>query len=90
MTATKKSDAIRAMCHGIWRQYPTYGATFSQCMNGCDGMGARDGGRCVKCYERELAQLTSIYLASEYHQTVRRIRQMEAEMVENVDNEDVK
>lgn len=48
---------------------------------------ARGGGKCASCLERELAALVGIYIASEYHQTVRRIRQMEAEMVENVDHE---
>lgn len=84
---TTRNDQIVFACKALWRQYPEQilNPTYIKASCACPDAISVGGGKCAGCCERDLANLVGLYVASEYHQNIRRIRQMEGEMLQHPD-----
>ena len=77
-----KEYDIRQTLHLIWYNLPNGASTFSRCAtDGCEES-ARGGGKCLKCAQDQLADLTSEDYATAYVATVKKLRMLERNMVE--------
>jgi hypothetical protein len=75
-----EESEIRNAISLVWRNITVWPSTFSPCStDGCD-KSARGGGRCLKCAERQLAELTTVSKAKAYVESCIRIRKLESEL----------
>lgn len=81
-------STIRDALASVWRNLPQTPSTFSRCARKCDGSaGGRGGGICIRCAQTDLAELIGDgMLASEYVQTVKRLRAMEAQILSHANS----
>ncbi len=63
----------------IWRNLPLYPSTFGDCWMQC-GNGARGGGLCMDCAQKDLAKLVGAKRAKQYVKLVKEIRYLEIDM----------
>jgi hypothetical protein len=74
---------VHELQHTIWSNVPNHPATFAPCSRPCGSeYGARGGGVCICCAEKDLAKIVGAELAGQYVEAVRTIRRLESVMGE--------
>ena len=71
---------IRDLQRRIWQNAPPGVSTFSECA--CGRGNGRGSGPCMECCQESLGKLVGDALATEYVAAVRRVRELEAQMIE--------
>ncbi len=80
-----REDKLQKAFRDLWRNYPGWPSTFGPCSQKCkEEAYGRGSGPCADCCEKELADLVGPRYAHEYHVSIKELRELEKDMLEDI------